>query len=76
METVKILMCINNLYGKCKLQKKSYLLEDLSEDLKEGELEYLTDYQPKNLVFKLHKIKLKILEMKFIKEKLEVPKNK
>lgn len=63
-------MSINNLHGKCKFQQKFGQNEDESEDLKDGELEHLTDYQPSNLVFKLHKIKMKIMEMKFIKNKL------
>lgn len=69
VETVKICMSINNLYGKCKFQQK-FNHEERSEDFKEGELEHLTDYEPANLVFKLHKIKMKIMEMKFIKNKL------
>ena len=69
-------MSINNLYGKCKAKKKFQQFEDVSEDLKDGELEDLTDYQPKNLIYKLYKIKMKVLEMKFIKEKCKSPQNK
>ena len=74
VESVKIVMSINNLYGKCKFQKKSLFLDDQTDDLREGELEQLTDYQAKNLVYKLHHIKMKILEMRFIKEKVNTVK--
>jgi hypothetical protein len=66
-------MSVNNLYGKCKYQtnlNNNNNNDDINEDLREGELESLTDYHPKNLIYKLQKIKTKILEMKYIKNRI------